>query len=649
MATTMGSLDLNSLQGLRDDLTQYFWFEQNSSATYGAGAHVTLVPKTSFISNPTGQNILMNTDGFSIRNGLLPMMILDNDSLDFNVVDTTSGTYVNVASFGNTTTLGMTDGTQAYMFLNYRSIQGIDKEGDTYFYVSDLRDDNGEYSAKDTFIGDGVTIAFPLSLNVFSNLVVKVDDVEQTINVDYTYNSTTWNITFTSPPTNGAIIEATYISRNQNTKAYTLGNRVVNSTIGGMSLAEGRLTTASGYASHAEGILTVSSGPYSHAEGSKTTARGYSSHAEGGETIASAMSAHAEGNVTTASGEGAHAEGLHSVASAIGAHAEGNATTASAQSAHAEGGETIASAISAHAEGNVTTASAEGAHAEGLRSVASEMCAHAEGGQTIASALSAHAEGNSTTASAQSAHAEGLRSVASGSESHAQNYQTKASSFAQTAIGKCNIEDTTGAYAFIVGNGTADNARSNALTVDWDGNLSISGDIEIKENVNSTASSQTADNWSIIRAVDKNDVRFGYLAIATRTSGTNTTGIYASKVVSGTTKTNGLYLGVDKNGNYSYFVTAPNPFRLAVGIDSGWKSLSSAVASGTYTDVSVTFNKTFSSAPHVVCGFCSTSTGATFGRCSCAVHSITTTGCKIRMFNGDTAARQPEFYWIAVG
>ena len=593
MATTMGSLDLNSLQGLRDDLTQYFWFEQNSSATYGAGAHVTLVPKTSFISNPTGQNILMNTDGFSIRNGLLPMMILDNDSLDFNVVDTTSGTYVNVASFGNTTTLGMTDGTQAYMFLNYRSIQGIDKEGDTYFYVSDLRDDNGEYSAKDTFIGDGVTIAFPLSLNVFSNLVVKVDDVEQTINVDYTYNSTTWNITFTSPPTNGAIIEATYISRNQNTKAYTLGNRVVNSTIGGMSLAEGRLTTASGYASHAEGILTVSSGPYSHAEGSKTTARGYSSHAEGGETIASA--------------------------------------------------------ISAHAEGNVTTASAEGAHAEGLRSVASEMCAHAEGGQTIASALSAHAEGNSTTASAQSAHAEGLRSVASGSESHAQNYQTKASSFAQTAIGKCNIEDTTGAYAFIVGNGTADNARSNALTVDWDGNLSISGDIEIKENVNSTASSQTADNWSIIRAVDKNDVRFGYLAIATRTSGTNTTGIYASKVVSGTTKTNGLYLGVDKNGNYSYFVTAPNPFRLAVGIDSGWKSLSSAVASGTYTDVSVTFNKTFSSAPHVVCGFCSTSTGATFGRCSCAVHSITTTGCKIRMFNGDTAARQPEFYWIAVG
>lgn len=100
MATTMGSLDLASLKNLRDDLTQYFWFEPNASATYGAGAHVTLVPDTTFISNPTGQNILMNTEGFSIRNGLLPMMTLDNDSLNFNVVDTTQGTYVSMATFG---------------------------------------------------------------------------------------------------------------------------------------------------------------------------------------------------------------------------------------------------------------------------------------------------------------------------------------------------------------------------------------------------------------------------------------------------------------------------------------------------------------------------------------------------------------------
>lgn len=102
MAQTIGSIDLNAFSDLYSDSNQYFWFESNASATYGAGAHVTLVPDTSFISNPTGQNILMNTDGFSIRNGLLPMMTLDNDSLEFNVVDTTAGTYTTTATFTST-------------------------------------------------------------------------------------------------------------------------------------------------------------------------------------------------------------------------------------------------------------------------------------------------------------------------------------------------------------------------------------------------------------------------------------------------------------------------------------------------------------------------------------------------------------------
>jgi hypothetical protein len=32
-------------------------------------------------------------------------------------------------------------------------------------------------------------------------------------------------------------------------------------------------------------------------------------------------------------------------------------------------------------------------------------------------------------------------------------------------------------YIFIIGNGTADDARSNAITVDWDGNLVASGNV----------------------------------------------------------------------------------------------------------------------------------------------------------------------------
>lgn len=119
MATQLGSIDLKSLKTLRDDVSQYFWFNSNSPVpSYGNGVHVTLTPQTTFASNPTGQNILMNTDGISIRNGLLPLMVLDNDSLDFNIVDTTQGTYTNVASFGATTTIGITSGTQSYVEIN---------------------------------------------------------------------------------------------------------------------------------------------------------------------------------------------------------------------------------------------------------------------------------------------------------------------------------------------------------------------------------------------------------------------------------------------------------------------------------------------------------------------------------------------------
>ena len=105
MAQTIGSIDLASLKNLRDDVTQYFWFESDSSSAWGSGAHVTLYPESQFTDSTSpnymkGQNIIMNTDGFSIRNGGLPMMVLDNDSLDFNAIDTSLGTYTTMATFG---------------------------------------------------------------------------------------------------------------------------------------------------------------------------------------------------------------------------------------------------------------------------------------------------------------------------------------------------------------------------------------------------------------------------------------------------------------------------------------------------------------------------------------------------------------------
>lgn len=184
-------------------------------------------------------------------------------------------------------------------------------------------------------------------------------------------------------------------------------------------------------------------------------------------------------------------QGSANEASGYNSSAQGTHTTASANDAHAEGYYSTASNTATHAEGWQTTASgSEGSHAEGKSTTASGSSSHAEGRGTTASAAGAHAEGNSTTASEINAHAEGQETTASASNAHAQNYGTTAAEWAQTAIGTFNVVDTQpatavhpsgskyyGNYALIVGNGTANNARSNALTVNWVGDVTAAGDV----------------------------------------------------------------------------------------------------------------------------------------------------------------------------
>lgn len=74
--------------------------------------------------------------------------------------------------------------------------------------------------------------------------------------------------------------------------------RKAGTDVGEYSTAEGRNTTASGYASHAEGYVTTASGRYSHAEGYNTTASNNCSHVEGHNTTTSGTYSHAEGAST---------------------------------------------------------------------------------------------------------------------------------------------------------------------------------------------------------------------------------------------------------------------------------------------------------------------------------------------------------------
>ena len=68
--------------------------------------------------------------------------------------------------------------------------------------------------------------------------------------------------------------------------------------------------------------------------------------------------------------------------------------------------------------------------------------------------------------------------TANGKYAHAEGIYTKASSEGQHVQGKHNIEDINGTYAHILGNGD-NNKKSNAHTIDWEGNAWFSGDLKI--------------------------------------------------------------------------------------------------------------------------------------------------------------------------
>ena len=311
----------------------------------------------------------------------------------------------------------------------------------------------------------------------------------------------------------------------------------VNTTASGLaSHAEGNNTTASALASHAEGFNITASGDYSHAEGNFGEASGESAHIEGRGYFSQVIKITGEANVKTYNftwvntsakaiciGQKVSAYvgnqivsntvtaldkdnniitfantfnseasvlqlaiSIQGTASGLASHAEGYGTTASNQGAHAEGGATVAAGVWSHAEGYATRTSAGQAHAEGMLSTASNVNAHAEGYNTNASGISSHAEGGTTKALGDISHSEGAATIASGYASHAEGSYTIATRESQHVFGEYNIADTVGAntvsrgaYIEIVGNGTADDARSNARTLDWSGNEWLAGKLTI--------------------------------------------------------------------------------------------------------------------------------------------------------------------------
>lgn len=170
---------------------------------------------------------------------------------------------------------------------------------------------------------------------------------------------------------------------------------------------------------------------------------------------------------------------------------------------HAEGYRTSAKGLHSHAEGYSTVTSNDNAHAEGYSTEASGYTSHAEGDSTKATGWVSHAEGFNTIASGMYSHAEGEKCITYGRASHAGGYNSKAnlqytfahgigaeSSYAGGAtFGQWNATNNA---PFVVGCGSNDEDRRDALVLDHYGNLHVSGKVTADGGVGEIASSTKA-------------------------------------------------------------------------------------------------------------------------------------------------------------
>lgn len=240
-------------------------------------------------------------------------------------------------------------------------------------------------------------------------------------------------------------------------------DRKTNTTTGTNSVAIGQNAEASGNYSSAIGQNVTSSGFCSFSEGVRTSARGSSSHAEGSETEATGGSSHAEGNKTTAS---------------TCAHSEGYKTSADGNSSHSEGSNTLAFGGSSHAEGSQNSVFGFYGHVEGHGNIAADDAQHVFGTYNIP-IMSKNPDDN--PGDVQPWESNTLYNPGDCVEYsiwywYCTTEHTSSSTFDSSKWTKITNTDSV---LEIVGNGTSNSSRSNARTLDVNGNEILAGKLTV--------------------------------------------------------------------------------------------------------------------------------------------------------------------------
>lgn len=260
------------------------------------------------VSNYIATHLALTDDGLYVM----------SDKSKWKVLVANDGVYIiddknkTVARYKDVITLGHDDGTQNYQKLDYHSLQLVDKEGNSYFYISDLRDQYGELEVDDYFTGDGRVLLFNLKYEAIdTSYKVRVNG---TVIDDDSVEKRKDSIYFETPPTGTIYVH--YKTRSIRAKAYTLGLRQNDSpnNMGAFSVVEGYHNSARGNYSHSGGYCSVAKGRSSFAHGDDVWAVGDGSVAFGNDNDVNGTYAYGGGIGCEVDGYAAFAHGKNLIA-----------------------------------------------------------------------------------------------------------------------------------------------------------------------------------------------------------------------------------------------------------------------------------------------------------------------------------------------
>ena len=314
-------------------------------------------------------------------------------------------------------------------------------------------------------------------------LVLSEDSEEQNIYNEYLYLNNKWELIGTTKVDLSDYLMTTIADEKYaklslySDTAINLG-RKTNSKVGNYSTAIGKNTISVGEGASAEGYNTKALGYHSHAEGNTTETRLRGAHSEGINNIAGGVAAHTEG--------GSESSLVWSLDTNLKLTGAENATTYKiTMSDGSEPTSTVLQYFYAR-KGWAITADLDGKDFSFPQPVAIILGSSYDASTTpIKYYVTLSNTLCSESINEVSFYITDISSIANGDYSHIEGLGTKTMSLAQHVQGQFNILDLKGSdiekgtYAHIVGNGTAHDNRSNAHTLDWNGNAWYQGDVYV--------------------------------------------------------------------------------------------------------------------------------------------------------------------------